>query len=501
MKKALALLLSLVMVFQMLPVSAFAANGGLTSTDAEAQISGVQSYLVTWTIGKVGYSSLVVEGMPLSSVLPASPTLEDGYRFTGWIDSNGNSVDPSTPVESDISLTAVFEPVAGAETTQRRGAPASNAERTGEEEPEQQESEPETEYWTVTFYNRDAEVYDTVQVEKEQAIGDLPAVIEREDYNAYWAIGEIVQGGQGAEIKVTGALIDETFVPTADTVIVPDYKKIVFTVSFYDTNEDDRELIATETVDVDTNYCLNNMPAVPVKNGSIGKWVYSDGDSTRNFTNSVAIKENTTVWAEYELVVFNVIFVVDGETYQSDKYNINDVLVLPNDPVVEGKEFQNWTDEEGDEVTAGTKVTRDMTITANFKDNYYVNFVVKNDDGTEGERLSQYFRNSGEAIGTMPQDPFVAGKAFEKWVIQGTETEVNAETVVNSNMTVEAVFRSVEVYTVIADYYYIDGNNAEFVFNTDVIEVEGKNLPYIITAPVSTKTDPNLVPGGPIYFP
>ena len=152
MKKALALLLSLVMVFQMLPVSAFAANG-VTSTDAETQISGVQSYEVTWTIYEEKYERLVVEGTLLSSFLPPSPPPKDGYQFTGWIDSNGNSVDPSTPVESAISLTAVFEPVAGAETTQRRGAPARNPEGTGEEEPEQQEQKPEPEkvYFTVTF--------------------------------------------------------------------------------------------------------------------------------------------------------------------------------------------------------------------------------------------------------------------------------------------------------------------------------------------------------------
>ena len=74
-------------------------------------------------------------------------------------------------------------------------------------------TEPET--WTVTFYDRDADVYQTVSVVKGKAIGSqLPETIAREDYNAYWAIGEIVESPQGTEIKVTGDRIDSTFVPS-----------------------------------------------------------------------------------------------------------------------------------------------------------------------------------------------------------------------------------------------------------------------------------------------
>ena len=47
--------------------------------------------------------------------------------------------------------------------------------------------------YTVTFYNRDAQVYQTVSVIQGEAIGSqLPGTIAREDYDAYWAVGEIV---------------------------------------------------------------------------------------------------------------------------------------------------------------------------------------------------------------------------------------------------------------------------------------------------------------------
>ena len=56
------------------------------------------------------------------------------------------------------------------------------------------------------------------------------------------------------------------------------------------------------------------------------------------------------------------------------------------------------------------------------------------------------YYNAGETIGSMPQDPFVAGKVFEKWVIEGTETELTADTIVNDDMKVVAVFHEVAVY-------------------------------------------------------
>ena len=126
---------------------------------------------------------------------------------------------------------------------------------------------------TLTFYNRDAEMYATVEVVKGQAIGEkLPETIAREDYNAYWAIGEIVQSGQGNEIKVTGARIDASYVPTADATLVPDYSPIEYTVTFY--AEDGETVKATRKVTADTNYGVADMPEVPAKEGYTGKWVY-----------------------------------------------------------------------------------------------------------------------------------------------------------------------------------------------------------------------------------
>ncbi|MGI6221720.1 MAG: MBG domain-containing protein [Coriobacteriales bacterium] len=351
----------------------------------------------------------------------------------------------------------------------------------------------ETPTWTVTFYNRDAQVYQTVDVARGEAIGELPPTIYREDYTAYWAVGEIVQGGQGPEIHELGPRIGSTFVPTADTIIVPDYDKITYTVSFL--NEDKTQTIDTETVDASTSYCLNDIPVVPAKDGYVGKWVYSGGD----FNNSVKITANTDVWPEYEKNVFTVTYKLDEDTtYQTDTYYKGDELSLPTAPVVEGKQFVKWVDSKtGAEVTTGTVVNGDITATADFTDMYAVTFVVEGST----EHLHQYFRTGGEAIGTMPQDPFVAGKVFEKWVNQDTGEEVTAETIVNDSITAVAQFRTIDVYNITAEYYYLNNSGQEVIFNTDLMQAEAHEIPYTITAPSTTRTDPQEVPGAPIYYP
>ena len=368
--------------------------------------------------------------------------------------------------------------------------------------------------WTVTFYNRDAEVHKTIYVSNNTAIGDqFPATIAREDYDAYWAIGEIVQGGQGNEINVIGPRVGADYVVTSDLTVVPDYDKVTYTVTFYADEECSGEPVATKSVTVDTSYCLNDIPAVPSKDGSIGKWVYSGGD----FGNTVDVSKKAdsdrklSVWAEYEQNVFTVTYIytvgeetVTTVTYETDTYYKGDLLTLPAEPVVEGKEFIGWFDEQGTQYNGGEAVNSDLTLIAAFDDEYAVSFVILNDDGTVQERLSQYFRQEGETIGQMPQDPFVAGKVFEKWVLQGTDTEVTAATVVNENMTVVAQFRTIEIFELTVKSYYIANTGAhkdeKIYFNTDIIQIDKEELPYTYTAAASTQTSSSNVVNGPVYY-
>lgn len=440
----------------------YTANFEVESTEAnpakapQGETEEAEKFTVTFKVGDTEYAVVndVEEGTLIADILPETdPTVTEGYRFGGWNYTDGQTV------TEDATIIAK-DPI---------------------------------QVFTVTFVNRDGETTNTLTVDAGEKI-TMPAVIEREDYTAYWAVGTATSGQSSGftpeqRIGKEGA----TYTVEKDVTIGPDYDQIVYTITFY--KEDKTTVVDTKQVNSDTSYCLNDIPAVPAKDGYSGKWVYEKGD----FTNQVSVKADTKVWPEYDQNVFTVTYKVDGETYETDTYYKDDELTLPVDPVVEGKEFAGWYIGET-EYKGGEAVISDLILTAKLIDEYYVNFIIKI-DGEESERLSQYFRTAGEAIGTMPQDPFVAGKIFDKWVIEDTETVVTADTIVTGNMTVVAVFHEVTVYDITAEYYYFSDSGKEVIFNTDLIQVEEHELPYTITAPSTTQTDPDEVSGAPIYYP
>ncbi|MBE6019009.1 MAG: hypothetical protein E7230_01525 [Clostridiales bacterium] len=479
LKRFFAFLLCAAMVITYMPSSVFTLAGGEGGDDNAAVAAEATEPADEGT------------NTPSTGGSNDAPAVQAEPSETEPADDNGTVVEPADDQQPEGQE---------ADGTETRGPPP-------EEEPLEEGVEEPTRAtdttWTVTFYDRDAEVYKTVEVTKGEAIGsEMPDPIAREDYNAYWALGEIIEGTQGPEIKVTGDRITSSYVPTADTVVVPDYSKISYTITFYE-NKDDTEAFATRTVDVDTSYCLNDIPQVPVRNGYSGKWVYSGGD----FTNSVAASSDMKVWAEYEATNYTVTYkyMIDGteKTYQTDEYSKGAQIELPTAPVEEGHEFIGWY--LGDtQYTGGEVVNEDIELQGRFTDMYSVKFVVLNDDGTVKETLSQYFRTEGDRIETMPQSPFVSNKKFVKWVIEGTETEVTADTVVTGNFRAVAVFEAVESYTITVDYWYETDNGAHHTFDTVITTIASGDFnsdgKYIITPPASTQTDSELVDEGPRYY-
>ncbi|MBQ6003909.1 MAG: InlB B-repeat-containing protein, partial [Clostridia bacterium] len=415
------------------------------------------TFTVTFNVDGSEYATVdVPQGTAIGNLLPAAPTME-GYRFDRW----DPEVNADTVIEEAMTVNAVF-----------------------------------VKTWTVRFYNRDAEPIDTKTVDDGGSL-TLPSKesIAREDYIAYWAYGHIEADGQTGQFKVDNRITTDSITVNEDKVIGPDYVPITYTITFY--KEDHTTEVTTRTVTASTSYCLNDIPAVPTKSGYAGKWVYAGGD----FSNTVRVTGDMSVWAEYDQNVFTVTYMVNDAVYKTETYYKGDKLVLPAPPAVEGNDFIGWFANDT-QYNGGETINSDLTLTAGLSSMNFVRFVVLADDGvTEIETLSQFFRGEGETIRTMPQNPFVAGKVFEKWVIENTDTEVTADTVVTESFRAIAVFRTVEVYDITAEYYYINDNNAEVVFNTDLMQVEAHEIPYTITAPSTTQTDPDEVSGAPIYYP
>lgn len=110
-KKMFACLLALVMVFQIAPVSVFAAapEGFFTATSNE--VIGTEYYTVTFLMDDE--TTIVTQlfskeaGAAIGN-LPENP-FKAGFRFAGWEDRSGVPITAATIVNSNIEAIAQFE--------------------------------------------------------------------------------------------------------------------------------------------------------------------------------------------------------------------------------------------------------------------------------------------------------------------------------------------------------------------------------------------------------
>ena len=129
-------------------------------------------------------------------------------------------------------------------------------------------------------------------------------------------------------------------------------------------------------------------------------------------------------------------------------------------------------------------------------DYYSVTFVMNDESGEQVVITKQTDKAEGTTIGTLPQNPFKSGYIFVKWVIQGTDTQVTADTVVTGDMVVEAVFDEIVVYEVTVNYYYYVGNDSSATridFYTNVVQLEKHaTLPVTIESPKTVNVNKTI---------
>lgn len=108
-----------------------------------------------------------------------------------------------------------------------------------------------------------------------------------------------------------------------------------------------------------------------------------------------------------------------------------------------------------------------------------VTFIYTDNNGDQVEVASTKIEN-GNAITTMPDNPFREGYRFTGWKKSGTGETVTADTVVNGDMTVVGQFEEIKIYTVTVDYYYFNNSaNKITVFETEIFQMEERcTLPY-----------------------
>lgn len=133
-----------------------------------------------------------------------------------------------------------------------------------------------------------------------------------------------------------------------------------------------------------------------------------------------------------------------------------------------------------------------------------VSFVYTDSDDVEHD-LSTLTVQDGKSVGVSPDNPFRAGYRFVNWQDKVTGEKITADTIVTKDMTVEAIFERITIYSVRISYYYTNHyNNKRVNIDTEIYNLEDKDLPFQIRPPASTrvtkKDDPSLE-DDVVYYP
>ena len=118
--------------------------------------------------------------------------------------------------------------------------------------------------------------------------------------------------------------------------------------------------------------------------------------------------------------------------------NKNSQLILPENPVKEGYDFVQW-ELDGVKVTNGYVVTKDVTLTAVYKEaEVLIEYVTVTFDSDGGSTVDKVTLEKGSQL-TLPANPTREGYSFDKWVDESGNT-VETGIVVENDMTIKAVW-------------------------------------------------------------
>lgn len=148
--------------------------------------------------------------------------------------------------------------------------------------------------------------------------------------------------------------------------------------------------------------------------------------------------------------------------------------------------------------------TSTSATTTEAAENRTLTFVYENAEGQE-ETITTVTKKDGETLENLPATPFKTGYHFDHWQNKATGEMVTADTVVNGDMTIEAVYTEIKIYTVTVHYYYHNTSKGDDVtFDTEIYQLEANETPYRINPPASTKVsknDDSSLPQDATYYP
>lgn len=202
-------------------------------------------------------------------------------------------------------------------------------------------------------------------------------------------------------------------------------------------------------------------------------------------------------------------------TYKVSSFSVQGFVVLGKEEPVQATENTENSQEETQEEVAEENTNEENTNTeassdqgtteaADTADKRVITFVFQNNNNEE-ENVTTLHKKDGDKLATLPAAPFKPGYTFDHWQNKVTGETVTADTVVNGDMTVEAVFNEIKIYTVTIEYYYHNSSSdSDVVFDKEIHQIEISDTPYHIIPPTSTnvsKDDDTNLEQDAIYYP
>jgi uncharacterized repeat protein (TIGR02543 family) len=246
---------------------------------------------------------------------------------------------------------------------------------------------------------------------------------------------------------------------TADTIITSDltvYTKWIdiYTVTF---NADGGSPATQTRTVIDGGMLGTNTPTEPTKtNYAFGGWYTANGGGGSAFTAGTSITRNLTVYAKW-INVYTVTFDADGGSPATQTRTVIDGGTLgtntPANPTRTNYAFGGWYTAQnggGSAFTAGTSITRNLTVYAKWINVYTVTL----DAGGGSPATQTWTEIDGGTLGAnMPANPTRTNYAFGGWYTaqNGGGSAFTAGTSITRNLTVYAKWIDVYPVTLNAD--------------------------------------------------
>ncbi|HFI0587324.1 TPA: InlB B-repeat-containing protein [Streptococcus suis] len=138
--------------------------------------------------------------------------------------------------------------------------------------------------------------------------------------------------------------------------------------------------------------------------------------------------------------------------------------------------------------------------------NYYtVKFTYIDTAGQEQVITSLIDKTVGTTLGSLPEAPFKNGYVFSHWINKVTGERIDENTVITGDLTAEAVFNNINIYTIDVTYFYHNvSKNQDITIDKETVQLEVSDTPYQLTPPASTEVsnkEDSSLPAVAIYYP